>query len=686
VSVDAVLAGGARFAALRGDNLDWLARMPDASVDAVVCDPPYGLGAEPDMAEVLRAWLEGDGHFEAKGGGFMGRKWDAFVPGPRTWREVFRVLKPGGHVAAFAGTRTWDAMAIALRLAGFELRDTLQWLYGSGFPKSMAVDKAIDKRRDWRALAALQHAIRAARTALGISQSEAARRAGMIGPDERLGGGGYMWFETGMRLPTREQWPGVKAALGLADEYDAAFEAAEREVVGRVGGAEPGEKNLNVYAGGLKSAWDVTAPATDDARDWEGWGTALKPAWEPILLMRKPLAERTVAAQVLATGTGALHIAACRVGTDDTRALASPTALGVMNDDAWKAKPVMAGSASGRWPANLVLSHTWQCVPAGARRVRGSQGIRGAHSGGVYGGGRGLSDNAGLGEAVGYADLDGMETVEAWDCAPGCPVAELDRQSGVSRSGGKTGGETRRDGAGQFAGLIPGNLRPTEHTTFGDTGGASRFFPTFAYVPKASRAEREAGLDHFPRRTAAEVTRREAGSAGLAGADGFDKNPYAGAHDGTPRANPHPTVKPLALMEWLVRLITPPGGLVLDPWAGSGSTGVAVMRCAELGARFLGFELDGDGHDYVAIAAARMAHALAQPPEGAKLPKKRAERAHRAAQAVEAPSAPTATIAPPPARPRRRTRPKAGAHQYAYGLWGEPDIWTATISVGEVAS
>jgi transcriptional regulator with XRE-family HTH domain len=378
-----------------------------------------------------------DGHFEAKGGGFMGRKWDAFVPGPRTWREVFRVLKPGGHIAAFAGTRTWDAMAIALRLAGFELRDTLQWLYGSGFPKSMAVDKAIDRRKDWRALAALQHAIRAARKALGITQSEAARRAGMIGPDERLGGGGYMWFETGMRLPTREQWPGVKAALGLADEYDAAFEAAEREVVGRVGGAEPGEKNLNVYAGGLKSAWDVTAPATDDARDWEGWGTALKPAWEPILLMRKPLAERTVAAQVLATATGALHIAACRVGTDDTRALASPTALGVMNDDAWKAKPVMAGSASGRWPANLVLSHTWQCVPAGTKRVRASW-----NNGGPAGRSRNgtMFNFSGDARAFDYADPDGMETVEAWDCAPGCPVAELDRQSGTARAPGSIAG------------------------------------------------------------------------------------------------------------------------------------------------------------------------------------------------------------------------------------------------------
>jgi DNA modification methylase len=672
VSVPAILHGEARFTVLRGDNLGHLQGMPPDSVDAVICDPPYGLGAEPDVADVLRAWLE-DGHYAAKGGGFMGREWDSFVPGPRTWREVFRVLKPGGHVAAFAGTRTFDMMALAMRLAGFEYRDTLQWLYGSGFPKSLDVAKAIDRRKDWRALRELQGAIRLARAELGISQSEAARRAGMIGPDERLGGGGYMWFETGMRLPTRAQWPGVKLALGLPDGYDAAFEAAEREVVGHIGGDRQGSKTRHVYDLGLNQSWDVTAPATDDARAWAGWGTALKPAWEPILLMRKPLRERTVAAQVLATGTGAIHVDACRVEgvkgvPASIRRAPQHATYGDLSRDSGTGKGWDANA--GRWPANLLLSHSLYCVPAGTKRVA-STGAQPARYGMGYHGGNG----AGTGERTTRADEDGMETVEAWECAPGCPVAELDRQSGERRSAGEYRGKATRPRAG----FVSGSQEPG--WGYGDTGGASRFFPTFAYVPKASRAEREAGLEQFPRLTAAEVTGRAAGSAGLRGSDGTGNNPRAGIHDGEPRANGHPTVKPIALMEWLVRLITPEGGVVLDPWTGSGSTGVAVMRCAALRARFVGFELDEDGGDYVAKALARIAHALETAPEAGKLSKKRAERAHRAAHAIEAPTAPAVVPAPAPAPRRRQRKPKPGPHQYSYTLWGAPEMWEAPVEV-----
>ena len=135
---------------ITGDSLDILRTLPDASISAVVTDPPYGLSREPDALEMLQHWLAGD-DYKHRGAGFMGKTWDSFVPGPRLWREVLRVLKPGGHACVFAGSRTVDLMGLALRIAGFEIRDQLQWIYGSGFPKSLDVSKAIDKVRDDRA-------------------------------------------------------------------------------------------------------------------------------------------------------------------------------------------------------------------------------------------------------------------------------------------------------------------------------------------------------------------------------------------------------------------------------------------------------------------------------------------------------------------------------------------------------
>lgn len=353
-----------------GDCLEMMRTMREASVDAIVTDPPYGLSSIPDIAEVLRHWLAGDDYTHT-GGGFMGKTWDSFVPGPSVWKEVFRVLKPGGHALIFAGSRTVDIMGMAVRLAGFEIRDQAQWLYGSGFPKSLNVG--------------------------------------------------------------------------------------------------------------------------------EGRGTALKPAHEPIILARKPLIG-TVAANVLEYGTGAINIDACRIG-----------------------------GVKRRWPANTILSHSDECVLVGERKVKANGAIG--------------ADTA-------------PETVEAWECVDGCPVKILDEQSG--------------------------NLG----------GGASRFF----YCAKTAASEREAGLEHFSKKSAGEMTDRKDGSDGL-------KSPRAGAgRTSGGRANVHPTVKPISLMRYLCRLIAPPNGLIIDPFAGSGTTGCAA---ALEGFDFIGFEKEVE---YAEIAKARIAH------------------------------------------------------------------------------
>jgi DNA modification methylase len=393
-----------------GDCLDVLAAMEPESVDAVVTDPPYGLAELPaaTVLAAIAAWMAGDRTHVPDGRGFMGREWDKFVPPPGAWDECMRVLKPGGHLLAFAGSRTVDLMTLSIRIAGFEVRDSISWLYGSGFPKSLDVSKAIDK-------------------AAGVER-------------EVTGMGGRSAVRPSDLTQSRD----------VSYRYDREFE--------------------------------VTAPATDAARHWEGWGTALKPAHEPIVVARKPLAG-TVAANMTAHGTGALNIDGCRVGTPNDLARTRNTALGVMNDDGWQPKRQESdGNPAGRWPPNVLLTHS-DCTEG--------------------------------------------------ECAPDCPVAELNRQSGVLTSGAnpaRRGAGNLRDAYGEFAGQ-----RECSPHRGADTGGASRFFPAFRYEAKAPASER-------PR-----------------------------LEDGTA----WPTVKPLALMRWLVRLVTPPGGTVLDPFCGTGTTGQA---------------------------------------------------------------------------------------------------------------
>ena len=406
-----------------GDCRNIIATLPDCSVDSIVTDPPYELG-------------------------FMGKQWDGsgIAYDQDLWRECLRVLKPGGHLLAFGGTRTYHRMAVAIEDAGFEIRDSIHWLYGSGFPKSLDVSKAIDK------------------------------------------------------------------AAG-----------AEREVIGETRrGAQSSSTNAH---GAWGDGITETAPATDAARQWEGWGTALKPAHEPIVVARKPLSG-TVAATVLQHGTGAINIDGCRIVStpgDEPLKWSTPRG-GIWTTDATATATAIA-TATGRWPANLILTHAADCA-------------------------------------------DG--------CAPDCPVAELDRQSG-ERPSPTTSPIRKASAAGARSNSMSGaESRPYGEVvhTCGDTGGASRFFTVtewdpiadvapFRYVAKPSRAERDAGLAALPL--------VKAGS--MSGAEYRPDRPT----NHPERQNHHPTVKPLALMRWRVRLVTPPGGTVLEPFAGSGTTMAAAI-------------------------------------------------------------------------------------------------------------
>lgn len=399
------------FELIHADCRAVMANMGDNTVDSIVTDPPYHL-----TSIVKRFGKEGsapakfgtDGAFARASRGFMGKEWDGgdIAFDPELWAECLRVLKPGGHLIAFSGSRTYHRMAYAIDLAGFEIRDQLLWLYGSGFPKSHDVSKALDR-------------------AAGVER-----------------------------------------------------------------GSDYAANNKNaVYGSGMGGGRTTQSdPAvTPEGQQWAGWGTALKPAHEPMVLARKPL-DGTVAANVLAHGVGALNIDGCRVPTEESTARKSNAGTNGAGWGMGTNANVNGGHAAGRFPANVL------------------------HDG---------SDPV----------LDGM-------------------------------------------------------------GEPARFF----YCAKASRADREAGLDHL-----------EAQDCGGALNLRADAHAERVGNKAAPRKNPHPTVKPTDLMRWLVRLVTPPGGLVFDPFTGSGSTGRAALM---EGCRFIGAEMTAE---YIPVARARIASGLTPP-------------------------------------------------------------------------
>lgn len=303
---------------------------------------------------------------------------------------------------------------------------------------------------------------------------------------------------------------------------------------------------------------DLTVAATSEAAQWEGWGTALKPGHEAIVVARKPLIG-TVAENVLEHGTGALNIDACRIAHAGNADLQTALAKNPGRDDKVTSdtygsdRPQQSVNPDGRWPANVLLSHLEDCEQVGVISVESN----GHHP--VARGKGGLSTDGHGGQDHLHERRSAGETVESWSCAPGCPIALLDAQSGMSTSSQGT-----KRGGGRMA-ESEWRMRDSQRAPgFGDTGGASRFF----YCAKTSRAERNAGLEGFE-----EI---EAGN--------FEDDSYEWKTDGrgNPRkapirkANHHPTVKPINLMRWLCRLVTPPGGVILDPFGGSGTTKIAA--------------------------------------------------------------------------------------------------------------
>ena len=397
-----------------GDCLNILPTLPDNSVDSIVTDPPYELG-------------------------FMGKSWDnsGIAYSVPMWKECLRILKPGGHLLSFSGTRTYHRMAVAIEDAGFEVRDMIEWVYGSGFPKSHNIGKAVDK-----------------------------------------------------------------------------LQGNERESVGIVKGAGAGmSDSLVAMNKGLQPEYE----GTKGTSKYEGWGTALKPAHEPICLARKPLEEKTVAENVLKYGTGGINIDESRVGTEEMKARPSGVSSRAYQSEETTTAGGMGEDKIGRFPANLIHDNSEEvreCFPE-------TKSSKGSFKKEDYSDNKNGSTNFKRGDFIG------------------------------------------RD----------------------DAGSASRFFKSIIYQAKASKSERNKGLENLEEQKTNDGRNKEIDNAFQRGS--------------TLRNNFHPTVKPIALMEYLIKMITPKDGVVLEPFAGSGSTLVAAK---DNGFQYIGIEMT---EEYIPIIQAR---------------------------------------------------------------------------------
>lgn len=617
---DDVLAGQAQWCVVEGDATAVLAAIPGDSAHVCYSDPPYGLsdhGAD-DVLRCLQAWLSGQVYTHC-GRGFMGKEWDAFVPGPEVWREVYRVLKPGAYCVAFSSTRTVDLLGIAMRIAGGEMRDGWAWLQGQGFPKNLDVSKAIDKQNGETGRA---HKFTEWMRSTGLTARaiDAATGTAM--------GSHYLSSKSQPAIPTPEIWsilrPLCLEVPAWVDDLVERIEA-EREILREH--PNPAGSKGNTFPLGQKC--NVTAPGCDAARQWSGYGTTTKPAYEPLVVTRRPL-DGTVASNVLAHGCGTLNIDRARIGYEATQDPASNPLYRKMagyananaNDDGSSSFAMKDGSGErnpcllGRFPANLALVHDEGCELVGhATAKTGMATFKSTETGaeiGSYPGGLRRQEHG----EYGFADSDGMEIVDEWRCTETCAVAELARQSG-ERMPGKFSTKTKR-GMGYGKHEVSGD---TGHAwCLSDTGTAARYF----YQGKAANSDRLAylscveGCSRHGSVCGAESARKDVREANKALPPEKRERAFLCPQCGQ-RATvyEHPTVKPYDLAAYHARLLSLPvhvRPVAIVPFCG---TGVEARALLDVGFRVIAIDIDPR---HVAMTKHRLGQDIAALQNSAKKP------------------------------------------------------------------
>jgi len=564
---------------INGDCLEKLKELPDNSVDSVVTDPPYELG-------------------------FMGKSWDntGIANNPLMWAECLRVLKPGGHLLAFSGTRTYHRMAVAIEDAGFEVRDMIEWVYGSGFPKSLNIGKAVDKiaPRLGQFDEFAGHLSEQIKTR-GKTQKEIAS----LFPSRTGGLTGCVWnWANGANVPTVAQWNILKPLLGLSDDFLPLIERIEREreVVGK-------NKNCGTEKSNGDSMFGIGAVGkevniTKGTSEWEGWGTALKPAHEPICMARKPLAEKTVAENVLKYGTGGINIDESRVGTEEMKFTKASSLGNNLNMEGGKAQEDYIGEDKiGRFPANLIHDNSEEvieCFPNESERffksiIYQAKSSKSERNKGLdcyltvkYNGV--ITDNN-----KALCKDENMVAVQLLQKV----ISEQELVSfNIDESGVNIMGQCHQD---SLSTILTETKRIIELKIYN-----LLMLSLINESTQVANSEMEVGgnlaesVADLKRWLLTTTKGNQELALGASRVVCRMLSLISEEENWKQKTNIHSTVKPIALMEYLIKMVTPKGGTVLDPFMGSGSTGVA---CKQNGYSFIGIDMTDE---YIEIAKARI--------------------------------------------------------------------------------
>ena len=507
---------------LKGDCIEIIKALKPNSVDAIVTDPPYNLH-------------------------FMGKEWDKDLLHEKWLTEAYRVLKPGGSMLVMGGTRTFHRLACAIEDSGFIIKDTLMWMYGSGFPKAQEASVLVDAK------------------VLGISTKEVKEKRKAVGR-----------YKPPQDCP-KNKWTDKNALYHRNTK-----------------------NSVNLKAQHTPKSMDITKPLTSEGKHWDGFKVGgIKPAYEPIVwAVKSP--EGSYVDNVLRWGVGAVNVDECRVGVesdDNNKRKAtgkmggSDSCFGVGN----KYRPETL--IKGRFPANIILSHHPECVQAGVNKAKSDGNWTGKDLQKYEGWGMHHKDYDKKDSSI---NPNGLETVESWNCHPDCPVRILDEQSGNLQSGRLEPWHTDKGKIKNVFGKYEGRAIPQEGFG-GGSGGASRFF----YCAKASRSERNEGLDDLMMNGKRQEGKEDDFSATMG--KGIGKREHNPDESRAWVKNNHPTVKPIKLFEWLIRLVTREGQIILDPFLGSGTTAIAAHN---VGRKCVGIEKE---EEYLEISKRRIAHWDKQP-------------------------------------------------------------------------